>query len=126
VLWRDWLIRSKNPKLLGTSSTTAYKFTNQSFFFSLLHFNFVLLGVQADLSPPIVLHSQEVSYFMLTLDSFYMTHTTLCEPHFFINVSNRFFLAIVNPHPPPHHPLDAYYYLVVDERQLSYYLVSPW
>jgi hypothetical protein len=29
-------------------------------------------------------------------------------------------------HPPVHHPLDACYYSVVDELQLSLYLVSPW
>jgi hypothetical protein len=28
-------------------------------------------------------------------------------------------LAIVNKHPPAHHPWDARYYSVVDERQLS-------
>jgi hypothetical protein len=34
--------------------------------------------------------------------------------------------ATVNQHPPVHHPLDACYYLVVGEPQLSQYLVSPW
>jgi hypothetical protein len=34
--------------------------------------------------------------------------------------------ATVNQHPPVHHPLDACYYLVVREPQLSQYLVSPW
>jgi hypothetical protein len=34
--------------------------------------------------------------------------------------------ATVNQHPPVHHPLDASYYSVVDEPQLSLYLVSPW
>jgi hypothetical protein len=36
-------------------------------------------------------------------------------------------LATVNQHPPVHHhQLDAHYYSVVDESQLSQYLVSPW
>ncbi len=34
--------------------------------------------------------------------------------------------ATVNQHPPVHHPLDACYYSVVDEPQLSSNLVSPW
>ncbi len=35
--------------------------------------------------------------------------------------------ATVNQlHPPVHHPLDAGYYSVVDEPQLSLHLVSPW
>jgi hypothetical protein len=34
--------------------------------------------------------------------------------------------ATLNQHPPAHHPLDAPYYSVVDEPQLSLYFVSPW
>jgi hypothetical protein len=32
----------------------------------------------------------------------------------------------MNQHPSVHHPLDACYYSVVLEPQLSQYLVSPW
>ncbi len=35
-------------------------------------------------------------------------------------------LATTNQHPWAHHPLDACYYSVVDELQLSLYMVSPW
>jgi hypothetical protein len=34
--------------------------------------------------------------------------------------------ATVNQHPPVHHPLDVCYDSVVDDPQLSYYLVSSW
>ncbi len=35
-------------------------------------------------------------------------------------------LATVNQHPPVHHPMDEGYDSIVDEPQLSYYLVSSW
>jgi hypothetical protein len=35
-------------------------------------------------------------------------------------------LATVNQHPPVHHPPDASYDSVMDDPQLSYYLVSSW
>jgi hypothetical protein len=42
---------------------------------------------------------------------------------YFVDTTER---ATVNQHPPVHHPLDASYYSVVDEPQLSSNLVSPW
>jgi hypothetical protein len=35
-------------------------------------------------------------------------------------------MATFNQHPPSHLPLDAHYSSVVDEPQLSQYLISPW
>jgi hypothetical protein len=40
-------------------------------------------------------------------------------------MANNFKGARVNRHPPAHHPLDAQYDSVVDESQVSSYLVSP-
>jgi hypothetical protein len=36
-----------------------------------------------------------------------------------VDVGSLWPWGIMNQHPPTHHPLDAHYYLVVDEPQLS-------
>ncbi len=109
-------VGSNNPKLWGTwSTTTAYKFTNQSFFSFLFtsilfcwEFKLTFFTHKSSpLSRGLLLHVNP-RFFRYDSPPLYVSHTS--------------WSMLANP--PPHHPLDAYYYLVVDELQPSYYLVQ--